>query len=113
MGDKMERKKIVDRKEMIEVLEHCMLNANACKGCPRAFKDGRVTCEDYTMNGLASSIPSVVIQDVIDMLEPVSPIARSDPMMNTRYLVCGSCGMVISDSYKFCRNCGKMVKWVD
>ena len=105
----MERKKIVDRKEMIEVLEHCIKEQYSCDECPRAYKDGRATCDDYR-NGLTSSIPADVIQDVIDMLEPVSPIERSDPKGNARYLVCGSCGMYISELNNFCRNCGKMVK---
>lgn len=106
----MERKKIVDRKEMIETLEHCM--KDDCKSCPHHYSDGRMACEDC-IEGFSSVIPVAIIEDVIDMLEPVSPISRSDPKGNARYLVCGSCGMYISELNNFCRNCGKMVKWVD
>ena len=106
----MERKKIVDRKEMIEVLEHCALDINACEGCPRVYNDGRVTCQDYRY-GRVASMPKAVIQDVVDMLEPVSPIARSDPKGNSRYLVCGSCDAIVNVGDKYCRICGREVKW--
>ena len=110
----MERKKIVDRKEMIEVLEHCKSDINACKGCPRAYyKDWRVACEDY-LHGRANSIPVAVIQDVIDMLK------EQEPMMvrlTASTIRCPKCGKQITSrgaihrEIKFCWKCGRAVKW--
>ena len=104
----MERKKIVDRKEMIEVLKHCM--KDDCSSCPHNYSDGRMACEDC-IEGFSSIIPVAIIQDVIDMLEPVSPISKSDPKGNSRYLVCGSCDAIVNVGDKYCRICGQEVKW--
>ena len=104
----MERTKIVDRKEMIEVLTHCM--KDDCKSCPHHYSDGRMACEDC-IEGFSSVIPVAIIEDVIDMLEPVSPISKSDPNGFGRYLVCGSCEGLINVGDNVCRKCGRPVKW--
>lgn len=104
----MERTKIVDRKEMIEVLKHCM--KDDCSSCPKHFRDGRVSCEECN-EGFSGVIPVAFIQDVIDMLEPVSPISKSDPKGNSRYIVCGSCDAIVNVGDKYCRICGREVKW--
>ena len=36
---------MTDRKELIEVLEHCM--KDDCNGCPNHYTDGRMACDDY------------------------------------------------------------------
>lgn len=52
------------------------------------------------------------LTDVIELLkeqEPVQVIQREN--MHMLFWCCGSCGVVITEGDKFCRRCGKAVKW--
>ena len=57
---------MTDRKELIEVLEHCM--KDDCNGCPNHYTDGHVACDDY-MYGMSASMPVTTIQDAVDLLK--------------------------------------------
>ena len=43
--------------------------------------------------------------------KPVQAIQRE--IMHMLFWCCGSCGVAITEGDKFCRNCGKAVKWND
>ena len=57
---------MTDRKELIEVLEHCM--KDDCNGCPNHYTDGRMACDDY-IYGMSASMPVARIQDAVDLLK--------------------------------------------
>ena len=113
----MERTKIVDRKELIEVLEHCM--KDDCNGCPNRYSDGRVACDAY-MHGIGiSCMPVAEIQNAIDMLKEQEPKTvlhmekRSVIPVKTLSGFCPKCNHVLMYGMNkhFCGNCGKAVKW--
>ena len=57
-------------------------------------------------------IPKVLALDVLELLkeqEPVPPIQRE--VMHILVWCCGSCGVGITHGDKFCRMCGREVKW--
>lgn len=52
------------------------------------------------------------LTDAIELLkeqEPVQAIQRE--IMHMLFWCCGSCGVAITEGDKFCRRCGKAVKW--
>lgn len=52
------------------------------------------------------------VDDAIDLLkeqEAVPVIQRE--IMHMLFWCCSSCGVAITDGDKFCRNCGKELKW--
>lgn len=49
------------------------------------------------------------IMDLLKEQEAVPVIQRE--IMHMLFWCCGSCGVAITDGDKFCRNCGKQVKW--
>jgi rubrerythrin len=50
--------------------------------------------------------------DAIALLEEQEavPVIQRE-IMHMLFWCCGSCGVVITDGDKFCRNCGKALKW--
>ena len=57
---------MTDRKELIEVLEHCI--KDGCSGCPNAYKDGSiVACEDFAHESVG--IPYSIMRETINALK--------------------------------------------
>lgn len=57
-------------------------------------------------------IPRLAAERAVSMLkeqEPVPVIQRE--VMHMLFWCCGSCGVVITEGDRFCRMCGKQVKW--
>ena len=53
-----------------------------------------------------------IIRDAISLLkdqEAVPVVQRG--IAHMLFWCCGSCGVAITDGDKFCRNCGRKVKW--
>lgn len=53
-----------------------------------------------------------VLWDVLTLLkeQDAVPVIQRE-IMHMLFWCCGSCGVAITDGDKFCRNCGKQVKW--
>ena len=93
---------MTDRDKVIIGLECCL--ANRHNNCPYKSTDEGIdkvtTCTTYLM------------QDALALLrkqKPVQVIQRES--MHMLFWCCGSCGVAITDGDKFCRMCGKAVKW--
>ena len=52
-----------------------------------------------------------LLDDLLKEQEPVQVIKRET--MHMFFFCCGSCGVAITDGDKFCRMCGRAVKWDD
>lgn len=91
-----------DLKKAIEALEHCI--QDDCEGCPY---DGVCRNRLYALDN-----------DILALLreqeqEPVEAITDSECEGNfgSWWYACGGCHGVIDYKDKFCRHCGKVVKW--
>ena len=106
---------MTDRKELIEVLEHCI--KDGCSGCPNAYKDGSiVACEDFAHESV--SIPYSIMRETINALKEQPEqkhghwIEQDD--CNDTYYECSVCGepWVLIDGTPsennmcFCPKCG-------
>ena len=49
---------------------------------------------------------------IVDNLQEAVPVIQRE-VMNMLVWCCGSCGTAITDGDKFCRMCGRKVKWND
>ena len=71
--------------------------------------------EDYEPYARVLSVVTIkswVYMDALELLkeqDAVPVIKREDACMF--YWCCGSCGVAITEGDKFCRMCGKEVKW--
>lgn len=53
-----------------------------------------------------------MLKDALELLKEQKPvIVRQREMMHMLFWCCGSCGAPITEGDKFCRMCGKAVKW--
>ena len=88
---------MIDREKVIKGLEFC---SKCCsQNCPYFESDMCI---------------ALLANDTLAMLkeqEAVPPIQRE--VMNLLVWCCGSCGVAITDGDKFCRMCGREVKWDD
>ena len=101
----------MDRNKVIKGLECCR---SGCKfGCPYADEESS-TCE------------SVLAADALELLkeqeyEPVIKTIVPNNISNgfgwstctTNWYACGACGKEIDTNDKFCRHCGRGVRWDD
>ena len=89
----------IDREKVIKGLEHCANEAD-CRGC--VYQE--------QMKGRSDGCDCM--REVLTLLkeqEAVQVIQRE--LMHMLFWCCGSCGTAITNGDKFCRNCGKAVKW--
>lgn len=72
-------------------------------------KDGIAFAESRGFGGLANTM-----RDALAMLkeQEAVPVMQRE-VMHMLVWCCGSCGVAITDGDKFCRMCGKKVKWND
>jgi DNA-directed RNA polymerase subunit RPC12/RpoP len=106
---------MTDRKELIEVLEHCI--KDGCSGCPNHYSDGNAACDDYT-HGRIACIPVVMGQNAISLLKEQPEqkhghwIEQDD--YNDTYYKCSVCGepwvlidgTPLENGMHFCPKCG-------
>ena len=61
---------------------------------------------------VGNNITADIANDAIAMLkeQEAVPVVRRE-IAHMFFWCCGSCGVAITDGDKFCRNCGKAVKW--
>lgn len=81
----------MDRKKVIEGLKCCTSPVSVCGDCP--YYDECVELK----------------KDALELLKPVPAEIEGDP--HSWWYVCGECHGAIDNKDKFCRHCGKQVKW--
>ena len=89
----------MDRAKVIDALEHCM---------------GYSFCDDCPYDGKCSNEAEALNKDILALLreqEPVEPHVEHDSDDDTWYYGCGACHEAIDHKDKFCRHCGREVKW--
>ena len=90
---------MIDREKVINGLEHCG-HPTECDGCPYDSPLGRCFTK--------------LKEDALKLLKEQEPIPiQKREMEHMWYWCCGSCGVAITEGDKFCRMCGRMVKWND
>ena len=91
---------MTDREKVIKGLETCYRPPAECEDCPYHDLLDEQSCND------ALCLDALFI---LKEQEAVPVIKRE--IMHMLFWCCGSCGVAITDGDKFCRNCGKEVKW--
>lgn len=76
---------------------------------------------EHVIQGLEEAIPIMenrgygdvahIIYDALELLKQEPVIVRQREMMHMLFWCCGSCGVPITEGDKFCRMCGRAVKW--
>lgn len=95
---------MAEREKVIKGLE-CCISEYTCRGCPYR---GEGECED------GGYYYSKAIEDALALLreqEPVEPHVERDSDGDSWYYGCGACHEAIDYKDKFCRHCGREVKW--
>lgn len=97
---------MADIETVVKALECCTTTDEQgfprCEECPYADPDG--TCPD--LDGMH--------RDALELLKEREPVpAKVREFHHLLFWCCGSCDTPITDGDKFCRMCGKRVKWDD
>ena len=88
--------RMIDREKVANGLRHCLHYDGSCLDCPY---DGPNCQNDVLDDAIA----------ILKEQEAVPVIQRE--IMHMLFWCCGSCGVAITDGDRFCRNCGREVKW--
>ena len=91
---------MADRETVIAALEYCAVGTKDCHGCP--MKDD---CKGVSNGAMAAAARLLKEQ------EPVEPIRQWDDDETTWWYSCGSCVQAVDYKDKYCRHCGKGLKW--
>ena len=91
--------------ELLEIEHECMLRG-AHDDCDRNCADCELVQDDYELHEMYTDVISLLKKQ-----EAVPVIQRE--VMHMLFWCCGSCGVAITDGDKFCRMCGRPVKWND
>lgn len=99
---------MADREKVMRGLEHCLAQDDfECVGCPYDKDEG---CVSMPLEKCRSMLKCDALA-LLKEQEAVAPnIVNSDVFWSCWY-VCGSCDNPIDPGDKFCRHCGKAVKW--
>ena len=87
-----------DREKTIKAIEICYTLGHNCTECPLFPEDN---CNDKLMHDALT---------LLKTQEAVEPYIQCE-ILNMRHWHCGSCNVVITEGDKFCRMCGREVKW--
>jgi hypothetical protein len=92
---------MIDREKVIKGLERCKLyNKVNCDKCPYDYNgrgDGKSECT------------AELASDALAMLKEQEPVAPEK--FASWWYVCGACGRKIDYHDRFCRWCGRYIKW--
>lgn len=90
-----------DREKVVRGLEHCVGEEHAnCENCP------------YLMDVVGVGCYTRLNRDALALLrEQEAKAAWYDSNDLLRYWHCGHCGVIITHGDKYCRMCGREVKW--
>ena len=93
---------MADMKKVLNGLECCADRTDRkCQICPYDSPDNIYCVSDIT-------------RDALELLKEQEPVhAQKREFAHMWFWCCGSCGVAITEGDKFCRNCGKAVKWDD
>lgn len=72
----------------------------------QALKEAIPFMENRGYGGVANTI-----FDALELLKQEPVIVRKCKMKHMLFWRCGSCGVLITEGDKFCRMCGRAVKW--
>ena len=86
------------REKIIKAIEICYTEGHNCTECPLFNED---ECNDKLMH------------NVLELLKNKPIPVKRQMLMHMWFWCCGSCGVAITEGDKFCRMCGKAVKWDD
>ena len=107
---------MIDREKVIKALE-CRKNAD--KRCGNPCEETGLCHYATAVRGLDGEIykPFIcdresICADAIALLkeQEAEPVIQRE-IAHLLFWCCGSCGVAITDGDKFCRNCGREVKW--
>lgn len=70
-----------------------------------------LTFDDWHMYHCDTDVQGIAIDALEFMKEQEQAHAQKREFASMWFWVCGSCGVAITEGDKFCRNCGKKVKW--
>ena len=87
-----------DREKIIKAIEICYTEGHNCTECPLFDED---ECNDMLMRNA---------MELLKEQEPVEPYVKHDND-GSWYYVCGACHEAIDYKDRFCRHCGRAVKW--
>ena len=107
---------MIDREKVIKGFECCHVmvhdlgpDKTSCGICP--YKNVQ-TEEQINLGGIECI--AVLHDDALALLKEQEAVpAMQREIMHMLFWCCGSCGVAITDGDKFCRMCGKAVKWND
>lgn len=95
-----------DVKRVIAGLEYCM------GGC-------QVSCFDCPYREIGQPPPDCldncgILKDAVELLKEQEPVhIQKREFAHMWFWCCGSCGVAITEGDRFCRMCGRAVKWDD
>ena len=92
---------MIDREKVIKGLKCCCDTGMCFHGCP--YHEVSQNIWDCTSQLALGAL------ELLKEHEPVPVIQRE--VMHMLVWCCGSCGVAITDGDKFCRMCGREVKW--
>lgn len=68
--------------------------------------------EPYAEHFRAITVESSVLLAALELLKEQEPVhARRREFAHMWFWTCGSCGVAITEGDRFCRMCGKEMKW--
>lgn len=70
-----------------------------------------LTFDDWPMYHSDSEVQEIAKAALALMEEQEAVPVIQREIMHMLFWCCGSCGVAITNGDKFCRNCGKQVKW--
>ena len=89
--------------ELLEIEHECMLRVSH-DDCDRNCADCELVQDDGDLHEMYTNVIALLKKQ-----EAVPVVQRE--IAHMLFWCCGSCGVAITDGDKFCRNCGKKVKW--
>ena len=94
--------------DIVSTFEICI--KSDCANCQRHYPDGRAACKDFDDYNI--EMPEKLLHDVLVVMKEreAVPVVQRE-IMHMLVWCCGSCGVAITDGDKFCRMCGRQVKW--
>ena len=96
--------------EVFEAMRNCVCDNGKCEDCPYHFKCMKVG----TGVKVTVPIPKLLGLDVVEALKdrlPAKAEVGGIPKWGTRWYECGACRGAIDPNDKYCRHCGRELKW--
>ena len=91
---------MTDRNKVIKALEICATGTGSCEKCP--YRD---ECKGVANAAMAHAIERLKAQ------EPVEPYIKTSQSGTSWWYSCGNCNRAVDPNDKYCRNCGRKMKW--